>query len=77
MGGASVGVQTGPGTYKALKRYADGDRDPTTGQCGAISAAYSIEATAVFVRHLAEATKPDAGRNGRLSAKQSMREEIR
>jgi hypothetical protein len=64
MSGASVVVQTGPGTYAALKRYADGDPDPNTGQCRAISAAYQIEATAVFLRHETEATQPGAGRNG-------------
>ncbi|MEP7244783.1 MAG: hypothetical protein ABI885_14045 [Gammaproteobacteria bacterium] len=68
MGGASVVVQTGPGTYKALKRYADGDRDPATGQCRSISAAYQIEATAVFLRHDTEATKPGAVRSGQASA---------
>lgn len=68
MGGASVVVQTGPGTYKALKRYADGDRDPATGQCRAISAAYNVAATAVYLRHETDATKPGAGRDGQVSA---------
>ena len=68
MGGASVVVQTGPSTYKALKRYADGDRDPDTGQCRAISAAYNVVATAVFLRHETEATKPAAGSNVQASA---------
>lgn len=69
MGGASVVVQTGPGIYKSLKRYADGDRDPATGECRSISAAYNIAATAVFLRHETEATKPAAG-GGPVSATQ-------
>lgn len=76
MGGASVVVQTGPGTYKALRRYADGDRDPATGQCRAISAAYSIRATAVFLRHETEHTQPGTSRDGQVSANQVMGEEI-
>jgi hypothetical protein len=40
-----------PGTYYALKRMADGYPDPKTGECTALSAAYTIEAIRAFVVH--------------------------
>ena len=73
MGGASVVVQTGPNTYKALKHYADGDRDPVTGQCRAISAAYQVEATAVFLRHESDATRRGALNGVQASSAGSLR----
>ena len=51
LGAPSVELQSGPGVYAALQRYADGHRDQTTGQCTAISAAYQIHATSVLVVH--------------------------
>jgi type VI protein secretion system component Hcp len=38
-----------PGYYNALKRAADGGRDPATGECSSISSAYDIEAVPAFV----------------------------
>lgn len=38
-----------PGMYNAFKRYADGLKDPETGQCMGISAAYDIEGSPAFV----------------------------
>jgi hypothetical protein len=38
-----------PGLYNAFKRYADGLKDPETGECHGISAAYDIEGSAAFV----------------------------
>lgn len=39
-----------PGFYYLLKRYADADPDPTTGQNESISATYYIEAVPAFVK---------------------------
>jgi hypothetical protein len=38
-----------PGMYNAFKRYADGLKDPETGQCLGISAAYDIEGSPAFL----------------------------
>lgn len=38
-----------PGLYNALKRNADGLKNPVTGQCDGISAAYEIEGVAAFI----------------------------
>lgn len=48
-----------PGLYYALRREADGLKDPVTGQCNGISAAYEMEGSAAFIppstfRRLAE-----------------------
>jgi hypothetical protein len=51
LGAPSVELQSGPGVYAALQRYADGRRDESTGKCTAISAAYQIHATSVLVVH--------------------------
>jgi hypothetical protein len=40
-----------PGVYNALKRLADGDPDPRTGQCTTISSDYAIEGIPAFVIH--------------------------
>ena len=40
-----------PGTYYALKRLADADPDPKTGQNASISTAYEIVAVTAFVSH--------------------------
>ena len=45
-----------PSLYEAAHRLADGYRDPTTGQCTALSSAYDIEAVAGFVVHAATRT---------------------
>jgi hypothetical protein len=39
------------GIYNGLHRFADGDKNPQTGQCKAISSAYYLEATRVFIVH--------------------------
>jgi hypothetical protein len=44
-----------PAFYEALNRLADGYPDPKSGQCTAISTAYSIESTRVFVVHPSQA----------------------
>ncbi len=38
-----------PGIYNALRRYADGMKDPVTGQCNGISSAYDIEGVPAFL----------------------------
>lgn len=38
-----------PGLYNALRRNADGLKDPVTGECSGISAAYEIEAVPAFI----------------------------
>ena len=54
------GEETGqvdlPGVYYAMKRYADGDPDPATGQNRAISAAYYLEAAPAFLTSLERKT---------------------
>lgn len=40
---------TCPGVYNALKRAADGMKDPVTGECNGISAAYDIEGVPAFI----------------------------
>lgn len=37
------------GIYNALRRYADGLKDPVTGQCNGVSSAYDIEASPAFI----------------------------
>jgi hypothetical protein len=37
------------GAYYALKQFADGHRDPNSGQCSAISTQYRIKAIPAFV----------------------------
>lgn len=39
------------GMWHAIRRWADGGRDPKTGTCGMISAAYRIEAIPAFIVH--------------------------
>jgi hypothetical protein len=46
-----------PSIYQAIRRYADGYKDPTTGKCTALSTAYEIEAIPAFVIHPEEARK--------------------
>jgi hypothetical protein len=38
-----------PGFYNALKRAADGMKDPATGRCNGISAAYDVEGIPAFI----------------------------
>ena len=49
-----------PSFYAALKKMADGYRDPKTGQCTALSTAFRVEAVPAFVIHPA-ATQANAG----------------
>ena len=44
----NYGLQV-PGIYNALRRYADGLKDPVTGQCKGISSAYDIEGVPAFI----------------------------
>ena len=48
-GAARVLGHTCNGVYYALKQFADGHRDPKTGQCNAISTQYRIKAIPAFV----------------------------
>ena len=50
LGSASFGY-TCPSAYAALHEYADGFKDPKTGECTAISTIYDIEAAQAFVIH--------------------------
>lgn len=45
--------------YNALHRYADGSRDPKTGNCGTISLAYKIEAIPAFIVHPSKKDVPN------------------
>jgi hypothetical protein len=45
-----------PGYFNAFKRNADGLKDPVTGQCNGISAAYDVEGERAFIR---PAPKPE------------------
>jgi hypothetical protein len=47
---------TCPGVYRAFQRFADGDKDPKTGQCRAVSASYDIEVTPA---HIIPPSTPD------------------
>lgn len=47
-----------PAVYDAFRRMADGDPDPKTGQCTAISVAYGVEAVPAFLVHPKDA-KPN------------------
>ncbi|HLG87033.1 MAG TPA: hypothetical protein VKZ79_07535 [Alphaproteobacteria bacterium] len=40
-----------PGLYSAMRTLADGDRNPKTGACSAISVAFDLEAIPAFVIH--------------------------
>ena len=42
---------TCPSAYAALHKYADGVKDPKTGECTGISTVYDVEATQAFVIH--------------------------
>jgi hypothetical protein len=48
-GAARVLGHTCNGVYYALKQFADGHRDPKTGQCNSISTQYRIQAIPAFV----------------------------
>jgi hypothetical protein len=54
--GEETGQVDMPGVYHAMKRYADADPDPRTGQNRAISAAYYIEAAPAFLTTLDQRT---------------------
>jgi hypothetical protein len=49
-----------PTFAQAVKRYADGFKDPKTGQCTALSTAFNIEAIPAFVIHPEDAKKTAA-----------------
>jgi hypothetical protein len=46
-----------PSLNQAIRRYADGYKDPKTGQCTALSTAFEIEAIPAFVIHPEQARK--------------------
>jgi hypothetical protein len=48
---------SGPSMWEAIHRLADGHKDPATGQCSAISAAYNLALTRIYIIH------PDDRRN--------------
>lgn len=52
-----VGYQC-EGMYHALRKFADGNRDPQTGTCDQISAAFRIEAIPAFIVHPERRTAP-------------------
>lgn len=54
--GEDTGQVDMPGVYYAMKRLADADPDPATGQNRAISAAYHIEAAPAFLTTVEKAT---------------------
>jgi hypothetical protein len=54
--GEETGQVDMPGVYHAMKRYADADPDPVTGQNRAISAAYYIEAAPAFLTTIDQRT---------------------
>jgi len=49
--------------YYDLTRYADGARDAATGECGAISAAFRIQAVRAFIVHPESEPIPTFGPN--------------
>lgn len=53
-GYANAARHTCNGVYFALRQWADGHRDPATGQCNAISVQYRLRATPAFVVTSAE-----------------------
>jgi hypothetical protein len=42
---------SGPAAYRALKRLADGYKDPKTGVCTALSSARKFEFVRAFIEH--------------------------
>ncbi len=58
--GEETGQVDMPGVYYAMKRYADADPDPATGENRAISAAYYIEAAPAFLTTLDRKTVASA-----------------
>ena len=58
---AGVAGQLGPlsyaGEYKAALRYADGDKDPATGQCRGISTTYKVTAVRALIPNGSAATR--------------------
>lgn len=74
--GEGTGQVDIPGTYYAMKRLADADPDPDTGENRAISAAYYIEAAPVFHTSVdgetvARAVEGDGGVQQRATAQAS------
>jgi hypothetical protein len=51
IGADWIGRTSGPSVYAALVRYADGDKDPETGQCNAISTAQEVGFARAFIVH--------------------------
>ena len=54
----SYGGYVCEGMYHAIRRWADGARDPKTGTCGMISAAWRIEAVPAFIVHPERQAQP-------------------
>ena len=55
---------SGPSSFAALKRFADGDKDPVTGQCRSISAALQVEFKRAFLIHSDEGGEETAENTG-------------
>lgn len=51
IGEVGAAYLSGPSSYAALKKLADGDKDPVTGQCRSISAALQVEFKRAFLIH--------------------------
>ena len=67
MGGAGTALTADfdcPVIYASMKKMADGDRDPKTGQCTTISTTYELVAVPAFVVPLREDTKKLQARRG-------------
>jgi hypothetical protein len=65
IGQAAVLGHTCQGAYYAMKQLADGQRDPKTGQCSALSTQYRIKAIPAFVVDAStQSINEDLDRNG-------------
>ncbi|MET0660390.1 MAG: hypothetical protein ABW110_19780 [Steroidobacteraceae bacterium] len=60
-----------PSKYEALHRLADGEKDPISGRCGAVSTAYKLDWTRAFIVH------PPAGQVAAATARNERASEIR
>jgi hypothetical protein len=59
---SSLGHFSCPAMYAAAKEFADGHRDPKTGECTALSSAFSIQAVSAYIVH----EKQSAGSRGSI-----------
>ena len=59
--GANANSIDCPGLYAAMHTLADGDRDPKTGVCSALSVAFDVQAVPAFVIHPQKTAAADTG----------------